>query len=112
APISVIDPIRLSGTIATAIAIAPRRSRVAAPTRHRTSPVATPAIRLPAAYSASRSPAYPAFPRADANATVLPSAAPNSAPRATPTTHTGPSTAHGRRASRVPRGRGCGTGAV
>src|SRR4051794_32336762 len=112
APITHSEPIRAIGSIATAMPTEPHFSRVAGETRQSTKPVTTPAIRLPAAQSARSRPAYPGWPRDDANATVLTSAPPNSVPRPIPTRQTGTIPARGIAARRTPRTRGDGGGDV
>jgi hypothetical protein len=56
-PIAGIDPTNVIGSITTARHTVPTRSRNDGVRRHRKVPVTSPAIRLPSAHSASRTPA-------------------------------------------------------
>ena len=92
---------------------APRRSRDSTERRQLIAPVRNPAIRLPAAHSASRTPASALTPRSSVNATVVTSAAPNRVPRASEAMLSGTTVAQGIRArSRLSASGGVGGGSV
>ncbi len=105
-PITGTEPMNISGAIASPSANAPHRTRRVGPLRQAIAPVTIPESMLPSAHSASRPPAYALAPCSPANATVVTSAEPKSAPRAAETTLSGATVAQGSR-GRAPAARWC-----